>query len=125
MLSGSYLGFKRFSLTFGCLLAAIAAAEGRIALIMRDRALDRFPLVSQIVGDRSRQSRIGEFVRRIGEGRPVAPRELVLPLRARLDAAQSSRESEVDRLIVADLEMQKGPVLDRAPVAAVERVVAN
>ena len=64
-------------------------------------------------------------MRRIGEGRPVAARELVLALGAGLDAAQSARKREVDRLIVADLEMQKRPVLDRAPVAAVERVVAN
>ena len=64
-------------------------------------------------------------MRRIGEGRTVAAGELVLALGAGLNAAQSARKREVDRLIVADLEMQKRPVLDRAPVAAIERVVAN
>ena len=49
----------------------------------------------------------------------------MLALGASLDAAQSARKREVDRLIVADLEMQKRPLLDRAPVAAVERVVAD
>ena len=109
MLSGSYFGVKGFSLAFVPLLAAIAAAEGRVFLIMGDRALDRLPLVSEIVGDRSGKPRVGEFMRRIGEGRAVAARELVLPLGASLDAAQSARQREVDRLIVADLEMQKGP----------------
>ena len=52
MLSDSYFGVKGFSHFFGP-LRAVAAAEGRIALIMRDRALDRGPLVSEIVGDRS------------------------------------------------------------------------
>ena len=52
MLSGSYFGVKGFSHFLGP-LRAVAAAEGRIALIMRDRALDRFSLVSEIVGDRS------------------------------------------------------------------------
>src|SRR5260370_37647176 len=109
MLSGSYFGFKRFSLTFVPWLAAIAAAEGRVFLIVGDRALDRFALVSKIVGDRPGKSGVGEFVRRIGKGRPVATGQLVLSLRASLDAAQSARQREVDRLIIADLEMQKRP----------------
>src|ERR1700722_6772393 len=125
MLSGSYFGVKGFSLAFVPLLAAIDAAEGRVFLIMGDRALDRFSLVSEIVGDRPGKPRVGEFVRRISEGRSIAAGELVLALGASLDAPQSARQREVDRLIVADLEMQKRPVLDRAPVAAVERVVAD
>ena len=107
------------------LARAVAAAEGRVVLVMGDRALDRGALVSEIVGDRPGEPRVGELVRRIGEGRPIAARELVLALGAGLDPAQSAREREIDRLIVADLEMQERPVLDRAPVAAVERVVAD
>src|ERR1700722_4080454 len=125
MLSGSYFGVKGFSLAFVPLLAALAAAEGRVFLIMGDRALDRDTLVSEIVGDRSSKPCVCEFVRRVGQGRAVAARELVLALSASLDAAQSAREREVDRLIVADLEMQKRPELDCAPVPAVQRVVAN
>src|ERR1700690_360056 len=104
MLSGSYFGFKRFSLAFVPWLAAIATAEGRVFLIMGDRALDRLALVSEIVGDRLGEPRVGELVRRIGEGRPVAASELMLALRASLNAAQSAREREVDRLIIAHLE---------------------
>ena len=43
-------------MAFRPLLAAIAAAEGRVFLIMGDRALDRLPLVSEIVGDRPAQA---------------------------------------------------------------------
>src|ERR1700721_2447702 len=118
MLSESYFGVKGFSHFFAP-LRAVTATEGRIAFIMRDRALNSSPLVSEIVGDRSGKPRIGELVRRIGESRPIAARELVLALGASLAAAQSARKREVDRLIVADLEMQKRPVLDRPPVAAI------
>ena len=92
---------------------------------MGDGAGDRRPLVPQVVGDCALEARVRELVRRIGHDGPVAARELVLPLRAGLDALQPSAQREVDRLIVADLEMEKRALLDRAPVAAVERVVAD
>ena len=66
-----------------------------------------------------RQARIGEFVRRIGEGRPVAACELVLALGAGLDPAQSARKRKVDRLIVARLEMQAVMMFGGAPIAPV------
>ena len=87
--------------------------------------VDRVPLVPQIVGDRLGETRVGELMRRIGERRAIAARELVLSLRAGLDPPQAAVKREVDRLIIADLEMKERPVLDRAPVAAVERVVAD
>ena len=61
----------------------------------------------------------------MGRDRHVAARELVLALRAGLDAGEPARDREVDRLMVADLEMQEGVILDAAPVAAVERVRAD
>ena len=57
--------------------------------------------------------------------RQVAARELVLALGASFDPPQAVRDRVVDRLIVADLEMQKRVMLDRAPVAAIERIGAD
>ena len=64
-------------------------------------------------------------MRRTGRDRPIAARDLVLALRAGLDALVAVPNGEFDRLIIAELEMQEGPMLERAPVAAVERVVAE
>ena len=49
----------------------------------------------------------------------------MLALRAGLDARELALDRKVDRLIVAQLEMQERVVLDRAPVPAVERVAAD
>ena len=62
---------------------------------------------------------------RIGGLRQVAARELVLALGAGLDARELVRDRVLDGLIVAELEMQERVMLDRAPVAAVERVAAD
>ena len=100
MLSGSYFGVKGFS-HFLPPLRPVTPAKRRIALIMRDRAGDRHALIPEIVANRPAKPRIGERVRRIGHDRPIAPRKLVLPLRASLDAPQATRKREVDRLIMS------------------------
>ena len=82
-------------------------------------------LARQIVGNGPPQPRIGDVMGRIGGVRQVAARELVLALGAGLDALEPVRDRIVDRLIVAELEMQERMMLDRAPVAAVERVRAD
>ena len=82
-------------------------------------------LALEIVGDRAAQAGIGDVVRRIGGGRQVAARDLVLALRAGLDARELVRDRVVDRLVVAELEMQERMVLDRAPVAAEQRVASR
>ncbi len=64
-------------------------------------------------------------MRRIGGVRHVSACQLVLALRAGLDADQSVLNGEVDGLIITDLEMQERVVLGRAPVAAVEGVAAD
>ena len=51
-----------------------------------------------------------------------AARELVLALCPALEATDAARDAELDRLVVARLEVQAGHVLGRTPVAAVERV---
>ena len=79
----------------------------------------------EIARDGPAQARVGDPVRRVGRDRHVAARELVLALGAGLDARQAVRDRVVDRLIVADLEMQARMMLDRAPVAAVEAIAAD
>ena len=51
--------------------------------------------------------------------REIAARELVLALRAGLDAGKAFCERKIDGLMVAHLEMQERMVLDAAPVAAI------
>ena len=47
------------------------------------------------------------------------------PLRAGLHEFKPMGEREIDRLIVADFEMQKRMVLDASPIAAVKRIGTN
>ena len=89
------------------------------------RGLHIGALALEVVGDGAAQGGVGEVVGGIGGDGAVAARQLVLALRAGLDALQAARDREVDGLVVADLEMQERMVLDAAPVAAVERVGAD
>ena len=79
-------------------------------------------LADQIVGDRPAQPGIGDVMGRMGGHRQIAARELVLALGAGLDALELAVDGELDGLVIADLEMQERVVLDRAPVAAEQRV---
>ena len=54
-------------------------------------------------------------MRRMGGDRQIATGELVLALGAGLDALEPALDGEVDRLVIADLEMQEGMLLDAAP----------
>src|SRR6202050_5214525 len=107
MLVGSYVGVKGFSQAFVATRVAFAAAERRVSLVMGDRALDCCALVSEIVGDRPGESGVGEFVRRIGEGRPIAARQLVLALGAGLDPPPSARKRKDDRAGIEKPQIQK------------------
>ena len=82
-------------------------------------------LAAEIVGDGPAQGGIGDVVRRMHQHRGVAAGELVLSLRAGLDALEAAPDREIDGLIVADLEMQERVVLVAAPVPAIERDVAD
>src|SRR5262245_49172906 len=59
-------------------------------------------------------------MRRPGLRRHEAARELVLALRASLEDADAALDAELERLVVARLEMQKRNVWGAAPVAAVQ-----
>ena len=87
--------------------------------------LDRAPLLVEVARHRAAQGRIGDPVGTIGGGRQVAAGKLVLALGTGLDPRQLVADGVVDRLVVAELEMQAGVVLDRAPVAAVQAVAAD
>ena len=63
-----------------------------------------------------------QFMRRHWQKRPLLIRNAFPAFTPPL---QPAPDRIVDGLIVADLEMQKGLVLGRAPVAAVERVGAG
>src|SRR4051794_28729279 len=76
----------------------------------------------QIVSDRAAQARIGDVMRRIGRDRAITTRELMLALRAGFDTLQAVRDGVFDGLIVTNLKMQERMMLDRAPMAPVERL---
>ena len=84
--------------------------------------LDFAPFTPEIVGHRIAQARMRNVMRRMHGHRPIATGQLVLALRACLDHPQLAVDGEVDRLMIANLEMQEGVVLDAAPVAPIERV---
>jgi len=50
----------------------------------------------------------------MGRDREVAPRQLVLALGSGFDTREAAGNGELDGLIVADLEMQEGVMLDSA-----------
>src|SRR5438067_1086144 len=77
------------------------------------------------VGDRLAQALMGDVVRRPGLHRLVAAGELVPALGTGLDPGQAERDRRVDRLVVAQLEVQERLVDERAPIAPVERVGAD
>ena len=61
-------------------------------------------------------------MRRAGDDRLIAARQLVLALRAGLDAGEAMPDRPVDRLIIAELEVEERHLLGASPVTAVKRV---
>ena len=55
----------------------------------------------------------------------ISARNLVLALRARFDRFQAAPDRKIHGLVIADLEMQKRMMFDRAPVAAKQRIGAD
>ena len=75
--------------------------------------------------DRVAEGRVGDQVRAVGPDRRVAAVQLVDALRAGLDPLQPVADGELDRLIVAGLEVQELELLQAAPLAAVEGVACR
>lgn len=63
-------------------------------------------------------------MRRMGGHRHVTTRQLVLALGARFHPFQPLRQRKIDCLMVTDLEMQEGMILDAAPMATIKRIRA-
>ena len=63
-------------------------------------------------------------MRRIGLHRQIAALDFVLALGASLDAGNAMGNGEIDRLIIAEFEMQEGHLHGRPPIAAIERILA-
>ena len=75
-------------------------------------------LAAQIIRHGAAQAGIGDEMGRARRHRAIAPGELVLALCPGLDPRQTVGEGVIDGLVIADLEMQEGVILDAAPVAA-------
>src|SRR5262245_30512340 len=102
-----------------------ALAERRSLRVLLDLGLHMRALMAQKILDRAAQPRIGDVMRRIGRGRHVSARELVRAAGAGLDPLKLAVDRELHGLVVADLEVQKGVMLEAAPVAAEQRVGAD
>src|SRR4029077_13197309 len=74
-------------------------------LVDRRRHVDA--LAGKKILDRAPQRRIVDVVRRIGGDRQIAARDLVLALGAGLDAGELPLDGVLDRLVIAQLEMQE------------------
>src|SRR5579883_1348692 len=102
------------------------ASEGReLGFEMLHLVFDGVALARQEIRHRPRETGIAYPMRAVGRCRHVAALDLVLALRARLDALQAMRDGEVDRAVVASLEMQEGEIAQTSPVAAIKRIAAE
>src|SRR6266576_2852838 len=81
--------------------------------------------MSEIVRYRAAQIGVGDVMRGIGGLGEISARNLVLALRARFDRFQAAPDRKIHGLVIADLEMQKRVMFDRAPVAAKQRIGAD
>ena len=61
----------------------------------------------------------------VGGHRQIAALDLVRALRTGLDALQSAGDRELDRLVIAALEMKEFVIAVAAPIAAVDRILAE
>src|ERR1700674_5893663 len=121
--------------SFGAITSAfLAEGDSEIGFLTAERQRRRklrglrrdvSALVLQIVGDGTAKRGVGDIMRGIGRDGSVAAQDLVGALRARLDHLQAALDRVFDRLVIANLEMQERPVLDRAPIAAVDRVATE
>src|SRR6202162_5014251 len=79
----------------------------------------------EIVRYRAAQVGVGDVMRGVRGLRQVAARDLVLTLRAGLPPLKASLDRKVEGMREANLEMQDGVMLDRAPVAAEQGIRAD
>src|SRR5688500_280131 len=107
------------------LLLTLALAERTVLAQQLAHLFDIGALAGEIVADRPAKAGMRDIMGGMRRHRQVTAGELVFALRSGLDPFQPFRKGEVDRLVIADLEMQEGMILDAAPVTAVERIAAD
>ncbi len=98
-------------------------SEGRVAGEEFDFGVDLGALAGEEGLDRVAQAGVANPVRAVGALGQIAAGDLVRPLGARLDAPQAALDGELDRPVIAQLEVQEAVVLGAAPVAAEQRVL--
>src|SRR3954463_3897037 len=86
-----------------------------------DITRDALTLTLEVVLDGAREACVGQPVGRERLDGHQPAEDLVLALRAALEELQAPADRIFDGLVVAALEMQQRHVLDRAPVATVDR----
>src|SRR5580704_517261 len=96
--------------------AEILAERGEARKLAAGRG-DIGPLAHQVIVDGAAQAGIGDIVRGTSRRRHVAARNLVFALGAGFDPRQLVRDGKIDRLVIAEFEVQKRMMLDGAPVA--------
>jgi hypothetical protein len=90
-------------------LAELLELAGHLEAILGEEALDRIP-----------EAGVADPVRAVGRDRRVAALELVGALGAGLDPGEAALDRELDRLVVAGLEVEKLELLPAAPDPAVD-----
>ena len=88
-------------------------------------ALHMGAFMVEIVRHAAPQGRIGYPMGRIRSGGGIAACQFMLALGAGLDPFQPARNRKINRLMVADLEMQEGVVFNRPPIAPVKGIRAD
>ena len=83
-----------------------------------DMLAHRRPLRRQELVHPPAQALMRDVMGAVGFLRHVAAQQFMLPLRARFHFRQTMRDGEIYCLIIAGLEMQKGDIIQRPPVAA-------
>src|SRR5690242_3713802 len=103
-------------------LALVVLLERRGCGKLVHRMLDLDALARAEVGDGGREIAVADGVQRMRGRGPQAARKLVQTLRAALEARDPALDAELDRLVIARLEMQARNVLRHPPVAAPQRL---
>src|SRR5579872_3666794 len=79
-------------------------------------------LALEEVRNRAREAAVAHPMGAVGGRGEITPLDLVGSLGARLDAREPVLDGEIERAVIADLEMQERVIADAAPVPAEERV---
>src|SRR5687768_2319348 len=98
---------------------------GRLRFQQRGLMRHGNPFAGEIIRNRPPKRRIRDEMGAVRRDRKIAAGELVRALRAGLDRCEAVLDGKGDRLIVANLEMQEGMLLDGAPITSVEGVGAD